>query len=199
MRADDTQHGIGATHFDQALNALMLLAFVALKFGDAVGAMTFGTADGLAKRYAPRKGRQTINALMAELGDVEPTPTFSDYARSAADLIRRQRKRALVVLITNCRDEDAPELAAALTLLRSRHLVVLANLREQIVGQIERQPLATAESALEVAAALEYEQQRGEMLRRFAVRGALTIDCEPQRLGVELVNRYTALKRAGSI
>jgi len=199
MRADDTQHGIGATHFDQALNALMLLAFVALKFGDAVGAMTFGTPEGLTKRYAPRKGRQSINALMAELGDVEPTPTFSDYARSAADLINRQRKRALVVLITNCRDEDAPELASALTLLRSRHLVVLANLREQIVGRIARQPLATAESALEVAAALEYELQRGEMLRRFTVGGALTIDCEPQRLGVELVNRYTALKRAGSI
>jgi len=63
-------------------------------------------------------------------------------------------------------DEDAPELASALTLMRSRHLVVLANLREEIVGHIERQPLTTLESALEVAAALEYRQQRGEMLRR---------------------------------
>jgi uncharacterized protein (DUF58 family) len=199
MRADDTQHGMGATHFDQALNALMLLAFVALKSGDAVGAMTFGTPEDRAKRFAPRKGRQSLNALMAELGDVEPTPTFSDYARTAADLVGRQRKRALVVLITNCRDEDAPELAAALTLMRSRHLVVLANLREEIVGHIERQPLTTLESALEVAAALEYRQQRGEMLRRFAAGGALTIDCEPERLGVELVNRYTVLKRAGAI
>ena len=136
---------------------------------------------------------------MAELGDVEPTPTFSDYARSAADFLVRQRKRALVILITNCRDEDAPELAAALALLRSRHLVVLANLREQIVGQIATQPLPTLERALEAAAAHEYEQRRGEMLRRLAVSGALTIDCEPRRLGVELVNRYTALKRAGSI
>jgi uncharacterized protein (DUF58 family) len=199
MRADDTQHGIGASHFDQALNALMLLAFVALKFGDAVGAMTLGAPENSIKRYAPRKGRQSLNTLMAELGDVEPTPTFSDYAKSATDFLRRQRKRALVVLITNCRDEDAPELASALTLLRSRHLVVLANLREQIVGRIERQPLTTMDSALEVAAAHEYEQTRREMLRRFAVSGALTIDCEPQRLGVELVNRYTALKRAGSI
>jgi uncharacterized protein (DUF58 family) len=199
MRADDTQHGIGATHFDQALNALMLLAFVALRFGDAVGAMTLGTPEDATKRYAPRKGRQSLNTLMAELGDVQPTPTFSDYARSAADFVRRQRKRALVILITNCRDEDASELAAALTLLRSRHLVVLANLREQIVGQIERQPLSTLNSALEVAAAHEYEQTRSQMLRRLAVSGALTIDCEPQRLGIELVNRYTALKRAGSI
>jgi uncharacterized protein (DUF58 family) len=199
MRADDTQSGIGASHFDQSLDALMLLTFVALSNGDAVGAMTFGTPPGMERRFAPRKGRQTLNALMAELGDVEPSPTFSDYKIGATDLIQRQRKRGLVVLITNCRDEDSAELIAGLRLLRSRHLVVLANLREQVVGQIASQPLSRQESVLEVAAALEYEQRRRDMLRRLAVDGAILIDCEPRALGVELVNRYTALKRSGSI
>jgi hypothetical protein len=61
------------------------------------------------------------------------------------------------------------------------------------------QPLARHESVLEVAAALEYEQRRKDMLRRLAVDGALLIDCEPKLLGVELVNRYTVLKRTGAI
>lgn len=199
MRADDTQFGIGASHFDQSLDALMLLAFVALANGDAVGAMTFGTPAGMERRFAPRKGRQTLNALMAELGDAEPSPTFSDYLTAAADLMQRQRKRCLVLLITNCRDEDSAELAAALRLLRSRHLVVLANLREQIVAQIAAQPLSRSEAVLEVAAALEYEQQRRDMLRRLSAGGAMLIDCEPRTLGVELVNRYTVLKRTGAI
>jgi uncharacterized protein (DUF58 family) len=161
--------------------------------------MTFGTPAQGEKRFAPRKGRHSLNALMAELSDVEPAPVFSDYVRAAAESIRRHRKRGLLVLITNCRDEDSPELAAALSLLRSRHLVVLANLREQIVGQIAEQRLSTEQSALEVAAALEYEQRRRDMLRRLALGGVLMIDCEPRHLGVELVNRYTALKRAGAI
>ncbi len=199
MRADDTEVGIGASHFDQSLDALMLLTFVALNHGDAVGAMTFGTPPGQERRFAPRKGRQTLHALMAQLGDVEPSPTFSDYLTAAGDLIRRQRKRGLVVVITNCRDEDSPELAAGLNLLRTRHLVVLANLREQVVGQIAAQPLPATESVLEVAAALEYEQRRRDMLKRLAVGGALLIDCEPRSLGVELVNRYTVLKRTGAI
>jgi uncharacterized protein (DUF58 family) len=199
MRADDTQFGIGASHFDQSLDALMLLTFVALSNGDAVGAMTFGTPPGKEKRFAPRKGRQTLHALMAELGDVEPSPTFSDYMTAATDLIRRQRKRGLVVVITNCRDEDSAELFAGLNLLRTRHLVVLANLREQIVGQIAAQPLSRNESVLEVAAALEYEQRRRDMLRRLVVEGVMLIDCEPRSLGVELVNRYTVLKRTGAI
>jgi uncharacterized protein (DUF58 family) len=199
MRADDTQSGIGATHFDQSLDALMLLAFVALSKGDAVGAITFGTAVGGEKRFAPRKGRQTLNALMAELGDVEPSPTFSDYTIAAVDLVQRHRKRGLVVLITNCRDEDSAELGAAIRLLRSRHLVVLANLKEQIVGQIAAQPLSSPVSVLEVAAAVEFEQRRRDMQKRLAMGGAVLIDCEPRALGVELVNRYNVLKRTHAI
>jgi len=199
MRADDTQSGIGASHFDQSLDALMLLTFVALASGDAVGAMTFGTAAGQEKRFAPRKGRQTLNELMAALGDVEPSPMFSDYLEGAAEVMRRQRKRGLIVLITNCREEDSVELLAALRLLRSRHVVVVANLREQIVGALAAQPLSHPESVFEVAAALDYEQRRRDMLRRLATGGAVLIDCEPRSLGVELVKRYTVLKRTGAI
>ena len=199
MRADDTQLGIGATHFDQCLNALMLLAFVALSHGDAVGAITFGAADGAQKRFAPRKGRQTLNALMADLADVEATATFSDYEQVAADCLSQRRKRGLVVMITNSRNEDAPELGAALALLRTRHIVILANLREEVVALIAGQELTNPESALECAAALEYAQARDRLLKRLANSGVCTIDCEPGRLGVELVNRYRALKRSGSI
>jgi uncharacterized protein (DUF58 family) len=199
MRADDTQHGIGATHFDQCLNALMLLAFVALSQGDAVGAMTFGVADGAQKRFAPRKGKQTLNALMAALADVEATATFSDYERIAAECLSQKRKRGLVVIITNSRNEDAPQLDAALALLRTRHIVILANLREEVVALIAEQALTSPESALECAAALEYVHARERLLKRLANGGVRTIDCEPRRLGVELVNCYRALKRSGSI
>ncbi len=199
MRADDTQRGIGATHFDQCLNALMLLAFVALSHGDAVGAMTFGVADGAQKRFAPRKGKQTLNALMAALADVQTTVTFSDYEHIAAECVSQRRKRGLVVMITNSRNEDAPQLGAALALLRTRHIVILANLREEVVALIEGQALTNPESALECAAALEYAHARDRLLKRLANNGIRTIDCEPRRLGVELVNRYRALKRSGSI
>jgi len=199
MRADDTQSGIGASHFDQSLDALMLLTFVALASGDAVGAMTFGTAAGQEKRFAPRKGRQTLNELMAVLGDIEPSTLFSDYLEAAADVMHRQRKRGLIVLVTNCREEDSVELLAALRLLRSRHVVVVANLREQIAGAMAAQSLSRPESIFEVAAALEYEQRRRDMLRRLAGGGAVLIDCEPRALGVELVKRYTVLKRTGAI
>lgn len=199
MRADEHQITPGASHFDQVLNAVMLLTYVALKQGDAVGAMTFGTPPGEERWFAPRKGTATFNALMGELFDVQPTPTHSDYSSAAQTLLARQRKRSLVIVITNFRDEDASELGHALKLLRSRHLVMTASLRENIADELLNQPLISNEAALEVGAAHMYEQARRDAFNRIAARDTLMFDAEPQRLGIELVNRYHALKRAGLI
>ena len=199
MRADDRQGAAGTTHFDQVLNAVMLLTYVALKHGDAVGAMTFGTPAGEQRSFAPRKGAHTLRALMGQLYAVQPTPTHSDYVAAAQDLLRRQRRRALVIVITNFRDEDSTELRHALRLLRTRHLVLLSSLREHIVGELIAQPLAGGDAAIDIASAHLYEQARRDAFNRLAARNALMVDAEPDRLGLELVNRYHAMKRAGLI
>jgi len=198
MRADDQAGGRG-THFDQVLNAAMLLAYVALRHGDAVGAMTFGTPAGQQRSFAPSKGAQRLKALMARLYDVEPTPTHADYVGAAQDLLRWQRKRALVVIITNFRDEVSTELGYALRLLRSRHLVLLASLREVVITKLANQPLGTRDAAIDVASAHLYEQTSRDAFIRLAARDVLMLSTEPDRLGIELVNRYHALKRAGTI
>jgi uncharacterized protein (DUF58 family) len=199
MRADDREGRIGTAHFDQVLNAVMLLSYVALKQGDAVGALTFGTPPQEARSFSPRKGAHALNALMGELYAVQPTPTHSDYVAAAQDLLRRHAKRSLVIVITNFRDEDSNELAHALRLLRSRHLVLLASLRERIVRELVTQPLSSGEAAVEIASAHLYEQSRRDAFNRLAARDALMVDAEPERLGIELVNRYNSVKRAGLI
>jgi uncharacterized protein (DUF58 family) len=199
MRADDRAGGVGTAHFDQVLNAVMLLAHVALGQGDAVGALTFGTPAGDERMFAPRKGSHALTALMGEVYGLQPTPSHSDYVAAAQDLLRRQNKRALVIVITNFRDEDGSELGLALKLLRSRHLVLLASVRERIVGELIAQPLSSGNAALEVASAHLYEQARRDAFHRLSTRDALMVDAEPERLGIELVNRYHAVKRAGMI
>jgi uncharacterized protein (DUF58 family) len=197
MRADEGAVAHSGSHFDEALNALMLLAHVALKEGDAVGAMTFGTEPGEQRHFAPRKGSHSLNALMAMLYDIEPRATHSDYLLAAADLMRVQRKRALIVVLTNFRDEDSAELEPALRLLRSRHLVLLASLRERVLRELAEQPLAGDAKAVEIAGAHLFAQSRRDAFARLATRDGLLIDVEPAQLPAELVNRYRAVKRAG--
>jgi uncharacterized protein (DUF58 family) len=199
MRADDRTSAIGTSHFDQVLNAVMLLSYVALKQGDAVGAMTFGTPAGEERSFPPRKGAHALNLLMGQLYGVQPTPTHSDYLAAAQEVLRKQRKRSLIIVITNFRDEDSAELGQALRLLKPRHLVLLASLRERIVRELQTQPLTGGDAAIDVASAHLYEQSRRDAFNRLATGATLMVDAEPERLGVELVNRYHALKRSGMI
>ncbi len=197
MRADEGVQSPDGSHFDQALNALMLLSYVALKEGDEVGALTFGNPSGQQRRFAPRKGGATLNALMARLYDIEPSATHSDYLVAAQDLLRAQHKRALVIVITNFRDEDAAELAPALKLLRTRHLVLVASLRERVLRQIGEQAITQDRHAIEVAGAHLFSQARSDAFARVVGHDALSVDVEPDALAVALVNRYHAVKRAG--
>lgn len=197
MRADEGPGAAQVSHFDEALNALMLLAYVALKSGDEVGALTFGTPAAEQRHVAPRKGHAALQLLTGRLYDLQPQATHSDYLAMATDVMRLQPKRALVVVLTNFRDEDASELEPALKLLRTRHLVMLASLRERVLRELAEQPLTQSIKAIDVAGAHLFEQARRDAFRKLAGRDALLIDVEPPQLAAELVNHYHAVKRAG--
>jgi hypothetical protein len=77
--------------------------------------------------------------------------------------------------------------------------VLLASLRERIVGELIAQPLVNGDAAIDIASAHLYEQSRRDAFNRLAARNALMVDAEPARLGIELVNRYHAMKRRGMI
>ena len=139
---------------------------------------------------------KALNALMGELYAVQPTPTHSDYIAAARNFLSRHNKRSLVVIITNFRDEDCEELEDALKLMRTRHLVMLASLKEGVVGEIVARPLDTARGVVDVATAHWFQNARAEAFRRLAGKNQLLVDVEPERLAAALVNRYHAVKRA---
>ena len=183
------------SHLDHALNAALLLGFVALRQGDAVGLMTMG---GIERWMAPRKSRASLDALMEGCFDLRETLSSPDYRACATSLLKRQTRRALVVLISNVRDEDDDDLQAALALLRRRHRVVLASLREPIIEDALHTPVDALEVALTHAASAEYLARRRRSFARFE-HAAICLDVEPEALPMALVNRYLELKREGAM
>jgi uncharacterized protein (DUF58 family) len=185
------------SHFDHTLNALLLLSYVALRQGDAVGLMTF--AHPQPRYLPPRKSLSTVNRILNGVYDVEPTLLTPDYLQAAEQLARRLNKRALIVVLTNLRDEDEDLLLPALRLLRRRHLVLIANLRETSLEQVERTAIETFDDALTYAAAAEYSRARMRGLSRLRASGVHVIDVYPADLPRLLVNKYWDMKRAGQL
>lgn len=182
------------SHMDHVLNAALLLSFVALRQGDAVGMASFG---GIERHRPPRKSMATLQSLLALTYDLQPTLQSSDFLAAAQALAGRQRRRALVVILSNLRDEDDDSLLPAIELLQRRHLVMLASLREGVLRQSLVNPIRALDDALAHAATAEYLERRREAFARLRGHGIHCVDVEPAELPMALVNQYTELKRAG--
>ncbi len=184
------------SHFDHALNASLLLAHVAVRQGDAVGVLTMA---GEQRFIAPRKSAAALQAILNHVYDIEPTLAVPDYHRAAQEVMRRMPRRALVIFVTNLRDEDDDTLLPALAMLRTRHLVVLASLRESIIARALSARVDSFDRAVTHAAAADYLALRERAFRRIGAAGAVCLDVEPQELAISLVNRYLELKRGGRL
>ena len=184
------------SHFDHSLNSVLLLAYVALRQGDAVGLMTF---SGTPRYVAPRKGAGMVNVVLNALYDLQPGMQSPDYASAATDLRKRVRKRSLVIFVTNLRDEDSGELLPVLSMLRRRHLVLVASLREQIIGSVLKRPVAGFDDALRLASTQRYLLARRKVHDAIVNSGALSLDVEPEHLPVNMVNRYLDIKLSGRL
>jgi len=184
------------SHFDAVLNAALLLSYVGVRQGDAVG---FLTMSGEERWFAPRKSAATVSAILNRVYDLRPTLHTTDYTTGALSLMKRLRKRALVIVLSNLRDEDDESLAPALALLQSRHLVLFASLREAILSRALGARVNDFERALTHASAAEYLQRRELAFRRLEHGGAVCLDVEPDQLPVALVNRYLDIKRSGRL
>jgi uncharacterized protein (DUF58 family) len=95
------------SHFDHALDALLLLAHVALRQGDAVGLLTFGGAQ---RWMARRKGAAQLDRVMNSVYDRDTTRA-SDYPAGAQTGPPRQRRRGSRTCAT--RSMSAPRRAPA--------------------------------------------------------------------------------------
>jgi uncharacterized protein (DUF58 family) len=191
MRSQDAE----LSHFDHALNACLLLSYVALRQGDAVGLCTFACDQ---PRYlAPVKGSGQLNQLLNAVYDLDTSRRTADYQAAASQLLARQKRRSLVIVVTNLRDEDDEELLSAVKRISRQHRVLVASLREEVLDQLRQAPVQTLPEALAYCGNVDYLNTRDELHDRLNAHGLSVLDTLPSELGAALVTRYLGWKKAG--
>ncbi|NUT78056.1 DUF58 domain-containing protein [Pseudomonas sp. C1C7] len=193
MRSQDGE----LAHFDHALNACLLLSYVALRQGDAVGLCTFASEQP--RFLAPVKGSGQLNVLLNTVYDLNSSQRSADYQAAITELLARQKRRALVVLVTNLRDEDDEELLTAVKRLSRQHRVLVASLREEVLDNLRQTPVQTLPEALAYCGTVDYLNARAELHERLSAHGVPVLDARPGELGTQMVTQYLSWKRSGGV
>ena len=182
------------SHFDHVLNASLLLAWIALRQGDAVGLLAHG---GESRFVKPARGSGALDGMLGAVYDLQPQAVATDYPAAATELTRRQPRRSLVVMITNVRDEDVEDLLSAVRQLRRRHVVIVASLREKALDAARDAAPTDFDGALLAGAVALYLDDRRRAHDALRAHGASVLDVDSDALPAALVERYLAIKREG--
>jgi len=186
----------GLPQFDHALNALLLLAYLALRQGDHVSILGLGAE---VRYFPPRRGIGAITPLLDHIANYHTSDHSTDFAAAAAQLQARQKQRALLVIITNLRSEDPEPLIPALQVLRRRHLTVLASLQDSALATaLETEP-RDYDGALSTATAHFQQHERNLALAKLRATGTDVLDTTAKQLPIALAQHYLDIKRRGRL
>ncbi|MHB8953222.1 MAG: DUF58 domain-containing protein [Pirellulaceae bacterium] len=183
----------GLSLLDHALNAMLMLGYVALRQGDSVGLVCF--SDGVHKSVPARGGMSQMNHLLHASFDRFPQLVESRYDLAFLHLATRFRKRALVVLVSNLIDEvNSFQVKRYLQAQVGRHLPLCVLLRDRSLFEAAEPTSLAGRNLYQAAAAAGILSWRQEVLSDLQHQGVLVLDVFPEELTAPLVNRYLDIK-----
>ena len=186
----------GMTILDYAINASLVLSYVALHRDDKAGVITF--ADKFSDFVKPDRGPAQMNDILECLYHQTTDFAESDYSTLVVNTNHLVGRRSLLILYTNFFDYNGMlRQLPYLRQLNSRHrLLVVFFIDEERRDFINQQPHSIKEYyEHSIAAKIDHEQTLIiNTLREFGINSLLT---SPQNLSVNVINRYLEMKSRG--
>jgi uncharacterized protein (DUF58 family) len=183
----------GLSNLDHALNATLMMSYLALDLGDNVGLMAFD--DRVRSLLPVSSGVRSKTAVLHALYDVHESPAEADYEAAFLTLNRRVRQRSLIVLFTNVMDAASFELLRPhLHILLRRHLPLVLLLRDADLFELADAAPRDLQGFYARGAAAELANWRERLAGDLQKMGALVLDIDPVHTTPDLINTYLRIK-----
>ncbi|MDX1962986.1 MAG: DUF58 domain-containing protein [Pirellulales bacterium] len=188
-----TNEAAGLSLLDHALNSMLMLSYVALRQGDAVGMLCF--SNEIHSYVPPRSGGTQMNRLLHAGFNRFPRLVESRYDEAFLYLSANCRKRSLVILLTNIIDEvNAQQVQRYLGAIAGRHLSLGVLLRDRtLFDAVENTPRGDQE-LYAAAAAADLLLWRRQVITRLGTLGVRSLDLFPEEVTAPLINTYLDIK-----
>lgn len=180
---------------EHAMNATVMLSYVAQKRGDALAVASF--SNKIESFLPMARGPALVPRVLESLYPVQVKAVESDYWQVIAEAMNMLKRRSLVILLTDVLDASASAgLINNLARAADRHLVLCVVLTEPKIRQLAEQIPATVAETYQKAAAADLRRRRRLALEQMRARGIFVLETDPEHLSVQLVKRYLAIRQA---
>jgi uncharacterized protein (DUF58 family) len=187
----------GWPRLDWSMDAALLLAALASRAGDHVDFLAHDRVNRAGVFNASRT--ELLAQLVDAMAPLQPALVESDATAMVAAVLRRVRRRALVVLMTDLNASALDEgLMTVLPQLSAKHQVLLAAVADPRVDRLAA-GRADAAAVYDAAAAERARNDRRTIASRLRHSGVDVVDAPPEELAPALADHYLAMKASGRL
>ena len=184
----------GITKLDHAINAALLLGRVCLVNGDRPGVLAFN--DRVQTFLKPAGDRGQMERMLHALHDLDSDFSETSFRRALITMDTVQRKRSLVVLLTDFVHGQADEhLIHSVLGLSRRHLVLFVALRDPHLDELADAVPGDLPAVYTKVVAQGLDQDRQKVMQLLRSRGVHTLDLQPAQVTQRVLNRYLQLRQ----
>jgi uncharacterized protein (DUF58 family) len=178
---------------DYCVDAALSLAGLAMYSGDRVGLLAYGRRVN--QRVGLGGGASQLREFVEQLAVVHAEPAEADHLRAASTLLSMQKRRALIVWLTDLAETAmVPEVVEAAGQMLSRHLLLFMVMGDTALAESAASRPANVEQMYCSAAAQDLVYRRELLLGKLRERGALALEVAPGKLSPILLNQYLGVK-----
>ncbi|GAA0451301.1 lipoprotein [Actinoplanes capillaceus] len=188
-----------APRLDACIDAALLLSVLATRADDRVDLLALDAA--VRARVEGGGHRSKLGRLINGMASLHPELAETDFTLLGQEMLRRDRKRALLVIFTAL--DTAPMIAGLLPILpklATRHKVIVAGVRDPIVTRLAELPAdAGATDVHQAAAAHRVLAERDRVRDVLAHSGATVVDADAGDFAARVADVYLLLKASGRL
>ena len=188
----------GLTLLDYAINAALMMTGVALAKQDKTGLISFGDKAG---DFLPASHQSfQMNSILNSLYNLQTKFAETDYAPLHGLIKTRINQRSLLVLFTNFESLDS--LKRQLPYLRSlstKHLLLVVFFENTPLAEMADQSPVNMESLYEKVIAEKFILEKKLIVKELQRYGIIALLTAPDKLTVNVVNKYLEIKERREI
>jgi uncharacterized protein (DUF58 family) len=179
---------------DHAIHASLLLSYFALRAGDLVGLYTYNSKPDV--WLPPAASLRSFQRINHACSGVFPENVETNHVLGLHRLLTQLNRRTLVIVFSEFTHATTAELMVeTLEHLVRKHLVIFVALDDPIVEHPLKLPPETPENMAKALVSSDLRGERQKVFKRLQRAGVHIVHGLPEIATVQLVAKYTEIKR----
>jgi len=188
----------GMTLLDYAINASLVLSFIAIRKDDKAGLATF--AEKFESFIPAGKQVSQMQQILDSLYRQQTVFGESDYSSLYVHLNKHINKRSLLVVYTNFDTIIGMERQLEyLRQLARRHVVLVVFFEDTELKELTAQSPTSMEGYYQQVISDKFIFEKQHVIAKLRLHGIYSLLTEPDKLSVNIINKYLEMKARGAI